>query len=558
MSKRHSPQRREVVGLLGAASAAALAPAVQVAMATTVAAGLAAVARPAAAQAPAGTRNLYAGPAAIPTDIVTVMYRRETPQAPGRLEPWVQAAVRTLESEFIKRKLKVRQPSAEVYGMLEQGPAVVITFAPDAGYSLVFSGFGDVRPVPGQDGGIAEVRLSTKVFVGRSILVAEEGVGRVYTKLDAATRDFAVRTSLEVAARRAATDVAAKAHSMLEELTPDRLREIVGESQPQNTASVQEIRPGAPAGQPEPTAAPGAGGPATAPAPAPTAAAPAAAPATAAPVAPLPAPKNRHAVVIGMSNYAPVRAATGSNGIGDLPGVKRDVDLVLDALAKLGYPKQNVTALRDAAATSGAVRGAFKSLAGRAQAGDTVLVFIAGHGQDKDGSASGHGMPILADYKPDDANAPDYWELQSMLKNMPARVVWVNDTCHSGGAVKGMTSVVVSSRGVTAKSDVRGPDPASVAGGAGPGQDFAFLTACAPNELSLEIPTGGGIFTSALFTELVNSGGKVPVAKVFSDTVAQRVIAQSQQMCKQVNVCEGRRQQTPMMAVNGNGAGLTV
>jgi hypothetical protein len=429
--------------------------------------------------------------------------------------------------------------------MLEQGPAVVITFAPDAGYSLVFSGFGDVRPVPGQDGGIAEVRLSTKVFVGRSILVAEEGVGRVYTKLDAATRDYAMRTSLEVAARRAATDVAAKAHSMLEELTPERVREIVGETQPQNTASVQEIRPSVPVGLPEPTST--AGGAAATPAPAP-----------ASPAAPLPAPKNRYAVVIGMSNYAPVRAATGASGIGDLPGVKRDVELVLDSLGKLGYPSQNVTALRDNAATSGAVRAAFKSLAGRAQAGDTVLVFIAGHGQDKDGSASGHGMPILSDYKPDDANAPDYWELQSLLKNMPARVVWVNDTCHSGGAVKGMTSVVVSSRGVTAKAEVRGPEPTAVAGGAGAGQDFAFLTACAPNELSLEVPTGGGIFTTALFTELVKTGGKVPVAKVFSETVARRVIAESQRMCKQGNVCEGRPQQTPMMAVNGNGAGLTV
>lgn len=534
MSNEQPMQRREFVEFLGALPAAAAAPAMRAAGAA--AAGLLAVAgKPAHAQTAAHS---------IPTDIITVMYRRETQEAPGRVEPWVQTATRALESEFIKRKLRVRQPSAEVYGMLEQGPGVVVTFAPDAGYSLVFSAYSDIRPVPGQEAGIAEVRLAAKVYVGRSILVAEEGMGRVYAKLEPATREFATRASLEVAARRAATDVAEKAGTLLADLTPERVREIVGEFQPQSAATVQQVPVSGPVPLPEPTPT------SSTPAPAP-------APAAAVPAAPLPVAKNRYAVVIGMSDYSSVRAATGSR-IGDLEGVKRDVDLVEASLAKLGFAKQNVTVLRNAQATGGAVRGALKSLAGRAQAGDSVLVFIAGHGSDKEGSPSGHGMPILADYRDKDDNAPDYWDLQSMLKNMPARVVWINDTCHSGGAVKGLTSVVVSSRGVSAKRDVKGPDPVAVAGGAGSGQDFAFLTACAPNEVSLEAGGGGGIFTTALFNELVKTQGKVPLAKLFSETVARQVIDQSRQMCKQSNVCDGRPQQTPMMAVNGNGAAMTV
>ncbi len=493
--------------------------------------------------------------AAVPTNVITVMYRRESPQAPGRLEPVTQAATMALESEFLKRGLRVMQPSAEIYQLLDQGQGVVITFATDAGFSLLFSAYADVRPAPGQDAGTAEVRLSTRVFVGRHILFADEGRGQMFTRLEPANREFGMRRALELAARRAAADVAEKASSQLQALTPERIQEMVGAHQTSTTTS-QVVPLPASASAPTPPVGVVVAPPALAPAPTPGVAVvtppPLPSPA-AAPGQPQAAPRNRHALVIGMSNYGVVRESNKNYPITDLPGVKRDTDFVVESLGKLGYSKERMTVLRDRQATGTAVRGAIKELAGKVQADDSVVIFISGHGADKDESTSGFGMPVLADYRVQDPAALDFWELQSFVKNMRGRVVWINDTCHSGGAATHVASVVVSSKGVSAKVGVKGPDASTVAGNAAPGQDFAILTACAPSELSLETAEGG-LFTTSLFKALVSAKGQLPLGQVFADTVAQQVIHQSRTMCKSGNLCGAHPQQTPVMAFNGNGA----
>lgn len=516
--------------------------------------------------------------ASVPTDRVTVLYRRESAQAPSRLEPAIQAATLALEQELIKRDYKVLQPSAEIYQLMDQGQAVVVTFAEDAGFSLVYSAYADVRPLPGQDSGIAEVRLSTRVFVGRHILVADEGRGQVSLRLDAATREFAMRRGLEVAARRAANDLAEKASATLKAVTPERINQLVGPRPTTSTTSqvVAVPMPGAPlpanpsaAGQAGPTAppplapvAPAAPAPAPsaapAPVPAPAAAAPAPAPAPAAAPAPapaapaeLPSPRLKWALVVGMSDYSSVRAATGGR-ITDLPGVARDTRFVVESLRKLGFAPERTRVLRDAQATGANVRAVLKELAAKTQPDDAVLIFFSAHGADKDASVSGFGMPILADYRPNDPASLDFWELQSFAKNLKGRVLWINDTCHSGGAATNVASVVVSSTGVQASLDVKGPDAKTVAGSAGPGQDFAILTACAPNEISWE-DQEGGVFTTRLFRQLLANGGRVPLAKVFAEQVHGPVVERSRQMCRSQGVCAQYPQQTPVMAYNGNG-----
>lgn len=481
--------------------------------------------------------------AAVPTDQITVMYRRETDQAPLRTEPVVQAATLALEREFKKRGLKVLQPTAEVYKLLDQGQGVVVTFAPDAGYSLVFSAYADVRPVPGQDAGIGEVRLATRVFVGRHVLVADEGRGQMFTRLEPAVREFGMRRALEVAAQKAAADVAEKAMSQLQELTPERIAELLGT--PVGSApTAQVVAVPAALKPPVPVAAPAAAAPAAPP--------PAAAPAVAPPAAALPAPRNRYALVVGMSNYGSVRAANNNAPIGDLPGVAKDTSFVVDSLAKLGFTGDRVTVLRDGQATGTAVRGVIKSLAAKVQPEDAVVIFISGHGVDKDESASGFGMPVLADFRLRDPAALDYWELQSFIKNLRGRVVWINDTCHSGGAATNVASVVVGGQGIKVNMALRGPDAATVANQAGVGQDFAILTACAPNELSLETAEGG-LFTTTLFKALLQTKGQMPLGQLFADNVAATVVEKSRQLCKS-GVCDKNPQQTPIMAFNGNGA----
>jgi uncharacterized caspase-like protein len=273
--------------------------------------------------------------------------------------------------------------------------------------------------------------------------------------------------------------------------------------------------------------------------------APAAAPAT------LPAPRQRWALLVGMSDYSMVRAATGAK-IDDLPGVARDTTFVENSLARLGYARERTLVLRDARATGTNVRGALKELAAKAQPDDVVVIFFSAHGGDKDLSATGFGMPILADFKPNDPAALDFWELQSFAKNMRARVLWINDTCHSGGAATNVASVVVGPGGVSASLEVRGPDAAAVAGQAGPGQDFAILTSCAPNEIAWET-ADGGLFTTRLFNQLIANQGQASLAQVYARGVHQHVVDTSKQICAKASACAKYPQQTPRMAYNGNG-----
>jgi hypothetical protein len=480
-----------------------------------------------------------AAQAVVPTDRITVLYRRESDKAPNRLDPAVQAATLALESEMINRGLKVLQPTAELYALMDKGQAVVVTFAEDAGFSMVFSAYRDLRPSPGQEGGVAEVRLQARVFVGRHILVADEGRGQMYTRLDPETREFGERRAMELAARRAAADLSTKAVQRLRALSQADIDALVP-------------RPGSPTTGSELAPPPGAApmpAPAAAAAPAPAAAAVAAAPS--APAGPLPAPRRRFALVIGMSDYSSVRA-NGQPGVNDLPGVARDTRFVVDSLKQLGYAENDTLVLRDAQATGALVRSAMKKLASLVGPDDVLLLFISAHGADKEYSYSGYGMPILADYRGGkETGELDFWELQSMAKNLQGRVVWVNDTCHSGGAATGVASVVVSSRGVGSGGEVRGPDAGTVARGTG-GQSFAILTACGPQEISWE-DGEGGVFTTRLFRALRKSGGQVPLARLFTEGVQRDVIETSRVLCQRDKSCATHPQQTPLFAFGGSG-----
>jgi len=501
------------------------------------------------------------GFASVPTDRITVLYRRESDKAPSRLDPAVQTATLALEEEFLKRRFRVMQPTADVYKLMDQGQQVIVTFAEDAGFSLVFSAYRDLRPVPGQEAGIGEVRLSARVFVGRNTLVAEEGRGQMFTRLEAGVREFGERRAMELAARKAAADLADKTERKLRALKPDELAKLLGTSGttggvdvglPTGAAAAAPAPAPVPVpvqmvGMPEPPPALPAS-PLPPPAPAPSVAATPALPAQAS--RELGPPRHRHAIVLGIANYASVRR----NGfeITDLNGVKRDTDLVIDTLKQLGYQGDRLKTFRDDQATGNALRGELKRLRGVIGPEDQLTLFISGHGADREFSASGFGMPVLADYRPNDPGLLDFWELQSLVKNLPCRVAWINDTCHSGGAAQAINSVVVSSRGVGFNGTVRGPDARTVARSATPGQDFAIITAAAANELSWE-QGDGGVFTTSFFKALRATKGEVPIGALFADRVQREVVDRSKKICQETRQCQ---QQTPLFAYGGRGDAL--
>lgn len=460
------------------------------------------------------------------TDLLTVLYRKERVNAPSRLDPVVAAATRALQDAFITQKLTVVQPDARTYQLLDQGPAMVVTFAPDAGFTLVFSLYANVRPRPGSDMVMAEVRLEGRVFVGRSILAAETGVGRMAATLTPETREFGERRSQEEAAAKAAAELAGRIGARLRALTPERLQQLLDEPPPLVAGATPVVLPP----EPEPPA----------------------------PDLPMPAPKRSFALLIGMSDYSSVRQRLRPHlEPGDLPGVADDVANMAKALRGMGFDKDNIRTLVNAQATSGAVRQQLMELAAKTQEDDLVLIAISAHGAPKEFGPSGFGLPVLADFGGQgDANALDFWQLQSMTGNLPARrIVLVVDTCHAGGVARLMPSAVVTAQGVEVRSGNVSPEPdamakAAKAHAALATRHFAVLAASRPEELSLEDPPNGGLFTSRLLRGLAASKGQLPLEQVFLEHVQKQVVQTSQELCRKGGGC---KVQTPMFAYAGRG-----
>jgi len=459
------------------------------------------------------------------TDLITVLYRKENPAAPSRIDPSVAAATRALEAEFLKLGLRVLQPDARSYELLDKAPMMIITFAPDAGFSLVFSLYGNVRPRPASDMVMAEVRLEARVFVGRSILAAETGLGRMGATLTAATREFAERRSLEQAAERAAAELAERIAARLKELTPERMQQLM-QAPPPLIAGAKAVQLPAEAAPTDPRA-------------------------------PLTPPRRKFALLVGVSNYAAVRRRLPDWNVGDLPGVEADLANMGRALRALGFAGEDITTLLDAQASSGGLRQELMKLAARTQEDDLVLIAVSCHGGDKDLCASGFGLPVLHDFAgPGDANALDFWQLQSLVANLPARrVVLVVDTCHSGGVAKMMPSCVVTASGVQAGKGKASPEPAALAAAAQANaalatRHIAILAASKPEELSLEDPPNGGLFTSRLLRGLAAAKGRQSLEEVFVEHVERQVLETSRPLCRRIGEC---KEQTPMFAYSGRG-----
>lgn len=483
---------------------------------------------------------LASGAVAAPNDTIKVLYRKESQNAPHRIEPVVEAALRALEDEFLKSGFRVLQPSAEAYRFLDQGPGVTVTFAADAGFSMLVSLSRTVRPRPGSDTGFVDVQLNARVFVGANVLSVDQGAGSVMVNLAPDTREYAERMGGEEAVRKAAQSLVASASRRLRAIDPARLAEM------SRLGPIKDIYDTVPVPVvPPPPPAPVAAAPATAATPA-TGPAAAPAPAAVASNEPLPPPARRFALVITMADYAAVRDRTGSK-VSDLPGVAKDRRNMLASLKQLGFSDDKTLVLSDAQATSAAVMTALSLLQGEVKDDDLVLVAIAGHGAAKDASPSGFGMPVLSDYtnKPG-GNMIDFWTLQSLVGNMRARrTVMLLDTCHSGGGALLMSSgAVVTSSGVAVQSNPQNAElMASVMGA---GRHFAVVAAARPEQSSYENATGG-LFTNYLMEALRKSAAQQPLSQIFAEQVEKQIPVSAERLC-------GKQcQQNPVFAFRGRG-----
>lgn len=502
--------------------------------------------------------------AQIRTDTLTVLYRPATPSAPRRLDPAVQAALLALEQEFLDRGLKVLQPRPEVYALMDKGPGVVVTFADDSGFCAVFSAYRNLRPQPGQEAGTAEVRLQMRVFVGRHTLVAHEGRGQMFTRLDAASREFGERRAMELAAQRAAADVAEKTVARLKELTPAQINELIRQAPSPSTvvaevALAEVTAPAAPpAPAPTPAPAPALAPMIAAPAPAPTvplpapAPVPAASPAPSGAAQPLAPVRNRYALLVGVSDYPSLKGPARQQS--KLPGVRKDIENMQRSLLNMGWNPKSVVSLLDEKASGAMVRGVLKIFQRQVSKDDLVLVFVSGHGAPKEYSLSGFGRPILSDDTgEDDPSTLDFWELQSLVRNLSCdRAVFIIDTCHAGGAASKLQTVEVTANGVSAGAAPAGPNGSSMARLGDPNKHLAIITASRADEVSGDT-ANGGVFTLTFLDGLQRSKGAEPLGRVVTRHVTPTVVQFSRENCKRQGPGCKYPQQTPELHHTGLG-----
>lgn len=425
---------------------------------------------------------------------VTVLYKRESDQSLVRTETAVQSALLSVERELIDRGWEVIQPDAKTYTVLDKAPGTVVTFSPDAGLTLLMDAVKAVRPNQGTDNSFAEVRLRARLFHGRRILASLTGNGQIGFRIGSEDKAF------ESAADRAVRQLIGQLMSRLEDATTEE--------------------------------------PAPAPAPAPVTDS-----------SPLPSGGKKWALLIGISDFSNVRRLNPKAGVPDLNATP-DVVLIRKTLLEMGTPDSQIRVLIDKAATTGAIRSALQELNSKSAPDDQVLFYIASHGLPKQEGISGFGYPVTYDTRFSDKNSIiDFEEIQIALKNLPAQqILWLADTCHSGGATTGMPVVEISKRSVLLKSATTNLSTRSAVAGIGP-KNMVVLSSAKEDQVALE-DNGNGLFTLKLAQGIRKAGKGESIYRIFKEHVEVQVPARSQEL-------EAGYRQQPVFAKSGKGEGLS-
>ncbi len=135
----------------------------------------------------------------------------------------------------------------------------------------------------------------------------------------------------------------------------------------------------------------------------------------------LPPRNGRHALIVGLGSYRQV----AGRPVAALAGLPQDMSSALAMALRMDVPSEQLTLLRDAAATREGLDAAARNLASQLQAGDRVFVYWSGRG-----SCSGALLPH--DLQPMAANDIGAW-LQPLLAKAE-RVLLVIDAGTAGAA----------------------------------------------------------------------------------------------------------------------------
>ncbi|NJS35751.1 MAG: DUF4384 domain-containing protein [Brachymonas sp.] len=144
----------------------------------------------------------------------------------------------------------------------------------------------------------------------------------------------------------------------------------------------------------------------------------------------LPPRSNRHALIIGVGQYADPQ-------VPPLPGTKVDKESATQMATAMQVPTSNITYLQDSQATGDAIRKALADLNNRVAEGDRVFVHYSGHGTRYPDSNGGCIEALLA-HDGGQRGTITNREMSELLSPITAKtdkLFVMYDACHSGGVI---------------------------------------------------------------------------------------------------------------------------
>lgn len=453
----------------------------------------------------------------IPRDVITLLYRKKDPTAPGRQDPTCRRVTDALEKELLDRQYKIPSTPVEVLRKIDRSPGIVICFSPDAGFSMTYSLYSTVRPDPGAGISVAEVAIHAKVYVGSSVLCVETGRGTVRFRDSGQQGEYGKQRGMEEASQRAAANLVKRVDSRLKNLSDEQI---------QDYADIMEPHPW-----------------------------PAVSPSETEPLAP---PESIYLLVAGIWDYRHVSSLCGFH-VNSLPGVKNDIRDIQSSFRKIGVAQNHIKVLENQSATAANLRKTIVSLANNVGSDDLLVLYISGHGVQVESKMEGMSMPVLYNFslKNQDA-APDFSEiLEAMTQSAANRFLMIADTCHSGGAASVLTSVVITSRGVQLSKAKGSPSPQKMISQIDTNRNIAVLASSRLEEVSWE-DSGNGLFTKYLNRALIEARPEEVVGEIVKNRIAKPVIEESQLKCaRQPRDCP-TGQQTPTLGFSGLGSMIRI
>jgi len=146
---------------------------------------------------------------------------------------------------------------------------------------------------------------------------------------------------------------------------------------------------------------------------------------------------NRHALIIGISQYADA-------SITSLPGARIDKESATQMAQAMQVPTSNIRYLQDDQATGSNIRQALQDLTSQVQDGDRVFIHYSGHGTRYNDPVAGGCVEALLAYDGGSSGMITNHEMADLLKtitNRTDKLFVMYDACHSGGVAQVATSV---------------------------------------------------------------------------------------------------------------------